>query len=455
MQNITTIMITRLIYKDLVAWKNSKNKKPMILRGARQTGKTTLVNHFGQAYDNYLYFNLDTDEDKQIFESINDIETLVQSLFLNRNKRLNNGSTLVFIDEIQESVKAIGQLRYFYEKIKGIDVIAAGSLLEFALKDSTSFPVGRVSYLKMHPMNFIEFLYSLKLDQLVEMLDQIPIPEFALDKLFAYFHKFAIIGGMPEVVSNYSLNEDISSTSEIFDSLLISYRDDIVKYASNKKQTEIINHIFENAPLIADSRITFANFGNSNYRSDDVKNAMLQLQKAYVLQLIYPINVLKPPAIPNKKLKPRLQFLDTGLMNYSLGIQAELLLLTDLNDGYRGKIIQHLLIQEVQSVQTSPLFQTLFWVREKKTSNAEIDLIWQYGNLLIPVEIKSGKAGKLRSLMQFIDNCDHHYAVRFYKGPVKIDNIVTLTGKSFKLLNIPYFLGTKLHLYVAWFVDNN
>ncbi len=445
-------MIERNAQSYLLNWKRRKNKKPLIIRGARQIGKTTLVHQFAKTYQHYLYFNLDIPSDKALFERPSDFEALLQTLFLSKGIPINAENTLLFIDEIQESPAAIRQLRYFYESNLPIDVIAAGSLLEHALGNLKSFPVGRVSYLALHPMNFKEYLRAINNNPLLEVLEQIPCPDHAIPLLMKHFHEFALIGGMPEIVAAYSETKDIHYINDIFETLLSSYKDDVIKYAKNNTEANIIRHIIDTAPKEADNRIQFEGFGNSNFGSREVGNAMRSLQAAKLLQLIYPSSSVQPPIHPNLRKRPKLQFIDTGLMNYALGNQIELIGIEDLSSIYKGKIIQHLVTQEFISTFEKPSQQSSFWVREKKTSNAEIDLTYQYGKYIIPIEVKAGKTGRLRSLHLFMDIVDHSFAIRLYNGPLQLDTIQTLEGKPFQLLNLPYCMGCMLPRYVEWLI---
>ncbi len=205
--------------------------------------------------------------------------------------------------------------------------------------------------------------------------------------------------------------------------------------------------------LYLDQRIKFENFGQSNYRSREVGEAMRNLDDAKVIQLIYPTTELVPPIKPNLRKSPRLQFLDTGLVNYELKIQAEMIGMSDMSSAYRGALIPHLITQELISLQTLNYKKPNFWVREKPQASSEIDLVVQYKNKLIPIEIKSGKEGRLRSLHQFIERTDHPYAIRMYGGEFSVEQHVTpQMRKPYLLMNLPYYLGTKLMEYVAHFV---
>ena len=193
-------MFDRTIVKELKKWVKKTNRKPLVLRGARQVGKTTAVEIFSKQFDQYIYLNLEILSDRKIFEMDYSVEELIQAIFFEKSKKKSRGKTLIFIDEIQNSPKAVSMLRYFYESAKDYFVIAAGSLLESLIDRQISFPVGRVEYLYMKPLTFDEYIAAAGDSSLLEVLDQIPCPDFAHEKLLKQFYKYTLIGGMPEVV---------------------------------------------------------------------------------------------------------------------------------------------------------------------------------------------------------------------------------------------------------------
>ena len=213
-------MIYRKALDKLREWAKRNNRKPLILRGARQVGKTTLINIYAKEFDNYLYLNLEKRDDQSLFDHNYSVENLIDAIFFLKDKPKNSGKTLLFIDEIQNSQEAVKQLRYFYEEMPGLYVVAAGSLLESLLDTTISFPVGRVSYLQINPLSFQEFLSALSEDASIELLQQIPTPEFAHDKLLALFNQYTLIGGMPEIVNNYREDKDLNQLQFIYDELL-------------------------------------------------------------------------------------------------------------------------------------------------------------------------------------------------------------------------------------------
>lgn len=445
----------RHISNSLTDWKESSNRKPLILRGARQVGKTTLINEFSKSYRHRILLNLEKSDHLQFFELYTDVKTIVDSLFLTNNIASNEiGSTLLFIDEIQESPKAIQLLRYFYEEIPKLHVIAAGSLLEFAIHKVDSFPVGRVEFRYLYPLNFKEYLKAAGNSIVLEHLEQVPIKPVAHPILLKLFNQYAIIGGMPEVVKSYLNTQSISDLPRVYESIWETYKNDVEKYTTNNTERNVIKHVMATAHLYVDQRIKFQNFGNSNYRSREVSEAMRNLDAAKIIQLIYPTTQVEVPIIPDFKKSPRLQFLDTGIVNHTLGIQAELLGLSDLSNSYKGAIIPHLVTQELQSLNIFSSSKPNFWVREKAQSSSEVDLVIQHQGKIIPIEIKSGSEGTLKSLHQFIERTNHPYAIRIYAGVFKIEQQSTPGGKEYLLMNLPYYMVTILPEYLNFFTEN-
>lgn len=434
-------------------WKLSTVRKPLILRGARQVGKTTLIRDFAKTYKYGIVLNLEKLNDRSYFDDFDDVHTILEALFLAYSipsSAISN--TLLFIDEIQESPKAIQLLRYFYEEIPDLHVISAGSLLEFAMQKVHSFPVGRVEFLYLHPLNFQEYLEATGKQELLKHLQSVPVNIIAHKLLIEAFHRYAIIGGMPEVIKTDVQQHSLSDLPRIYESIWGTYKNDVEKYTSNETERKIIKHLMDTSPLYLDERIKFQGFGNSNYKSREVGEAFRTLNDAKIVRLIYPTTDMHPPVKADLKKSPRLQFLDTGLVNYSVGIQSEMLAMNDLNNAYKGAIIPHLVTQELISLQSISAHTPNFWVREKSQSNAEVDLLYSYQRFVIPIEIKSGSTGSLKSLHQFIDASDHPYAIRMYAGFFNIEKAITPNKKPYLLMNLPYYAGTSLPQYIEWFV---
>jgi len=445
-------LIYRDISKDLLAWKISEKRKPMILRGARQVGKTTIVNEFGKSYDQYLYFNLELQRDLDLFTSIETLDSFIEQVSIARGiEHPRKITTLFFIDEVQAMPKVIEALRYFYEEHNYIHVIVTGSLLEFGIKAAKRIPVGRVEFIEMFPVTFREYLNAVN-PKALDSFQEVPYPTHLNSIILKRFHEYAMIGGMPEVVKAYIDSGSLTSVIKIYDSIMDAYIEDVEKYANTDLQRNILRHIINNLHLEVDNRISMSNFAGSSYRSREVKEAMSALEKARLVELIYPTSHTAPPIYPNLRKKPRLLFLDVGLINNRLGIQSELLTISDLHQGTRGKLIEQVVNQELKALSKRSIKNTGFWVREESDRSAEVDIVYQYRQYLIPIEIKSGATGRLRSLHEYMDRCDHTYAVRLYAGELKIDVLQSRTGKSYHLLNLPYFLGFMMERYLEWFI---
>lgn len=443
-------MFKRNLITNLLKWKSNPNRKPLILRGARQVGKTTLVRMFASEFDYFIDLNLDKKADKEIFDKNDDVKNIIQILFLRGNISPNpNSSILIFIDEIQNSPDAVKLLRYFYEQAHYLYVMAAGSLLESILDKHVSFPVGRVEYLILRPFSFEEYLTAKNENMSWDLIQNIPFPEFAHQKLLDLFVEYCLIGGMPDVIKTYIQTNDIVVTGRIVENLITAYSDDVEKYAQSDNQVKIIRHIINTSFQFAGERIKFEGFGQSNYKSRDIAECFRILEKTFLLFLVYPTTGTTYPIIENHKKSPKLQLLDTGIVNKMLGVQLQILKDNLIDDVFEGKIAEHIVGQELLSLEKNVLAKNCFWVKEKKQSNAEVDYIVQINNMLIPVEVKLGKTGRLRSLMEFIDLAPHNYAVRIYSGKLLIEKVKTLRGKEFILLNLPFYLTGKIKDYFA------
>jgi len=447
-------MFPRAVDSKLRAWMDTKGRKPLILRGARQVGKTVAVKLFARHFDHFINLNMDLAADADLFRRRLDIRDLYQAILLKHRISASEGKILLFLDEIQSCPEAVDSLRYFHEDLPDVFVIAAGSLLEIALHEKhIGFPVGRVEHLFMYPLSFREFLVATNAGPVLTAYDTVPLPAYAHPELLQQFHRYTLIGGMPEVLAKYAESRDITALKPVYDSLLTSYLDDVPKYARNTTMAAVLRHCIESAPFVAGQRITLAGFGQSNYRAREVGEALRTLQRAMLLYLMYPSVSVEIPIMPNLKKSPRLQFFDTGLLNYFAGLQDEFFRHDDLHAIYKGMLAEHIVGQELLCLESDTRKKQCFWVRDKTQSQAEVDFVIQHRSYVIPVEVKSGTAGTLRSLHEFVDRCPHRFAVRLYAGPLDLHPARTPSGKSYNLLNVPYFLAAKIHEYVDWMME--
>ena len=444
-------MFNRNIITELDEWKKSPSRKPLVLRGARQVGKTTIVEMFASRYEQYIYLNLEQEADANPFKNYQNIDQLTEQIFFQQDKDIEKLQvTLLFIDEIQEVPEALNILRYFYEKQPGLHVIAAGSLLETAIKGDVRIPVGRVEYKVVRPFSFDEFLQATGDKAALEQFRRVPMNDYAHDKLINLFHTYTLIGGMPAVIEHYLAHKNLTALKTIYESLIVSYINDVDKYGRTNNLIQVIRHVINTSYFEAGNRIKFNGFGNSNYGTKDVGESLRTLEKVMLLHLVYPTTNTAVPIVPDYKKAPRLQVLDTGMMNHFAGLQKEIIGTRDLDNVYQGKIAEHVVGQELLAARFNVLNNLHFWVRQKTDATAEIDFVIPYEGLIIPVEVKSGTSGRLRSLHLFMDAAPHNLAVRLYNGAVKVDNVATLSGKEYLLLNLPYYLAAHIEKYLDW-----
>ena len=432
-------MFRRNIISKLEAWKQDKKHKPLILRGARQVGKTTVVNEFGSQFDNYLYFNLERNENAKLFEMEIPLDDLVNMLYASVGKVKKEGTTLVFIDEIQNSPKTIALLRYFYEQRPDLYVIAAGSLLENLVDVKVSFPVGRVQYLALRPCSFSEFLGAIGKYNLLAVLSQKAEYTVAFhEQLMHLFNQYTIVGGMPEAVQQYAETQDVIGIEDVYETLVQAYKDDSEKYVRGNKLTDVVRFILSYGWAFSGETITLGNFANSGYKSREVGEAFRLLEKAMLLELIYPVSSTQLPIIPETKRMPKLIWFDTGLVNYQAGIRKEIIGSTDMVDSWRGHIAEQITAQELLTLDDRVGQHRSFWA--KPNNGAEVDFIFAHNSKLYPIEVKSGTNAHLRSLQVFMDSSDVNIAIRIWSKPYSIDKVKTIHGKEFTLINLPFYL---------------
>ena len=438
-------MFRRIALENLREWALKAERKPLVLRGARQVGKTTLVEMFAADFDHYIYLNLEEKDNAELFATDSTFDDLLAGIFFKAKLPVDSPRTLIFIDEIQTEPKAVQALRYFYEKRPDLYVIAAGSLLESLMGRHISFPVGRVEYMALHPCTFVEFLSAIGEEMLVSQVEKVAVPQSLHSYTLDLFKKYMIIGGLPEVVANYAQYHDMVRLSDVFNALLSGYRDDVEKYADNRKEQDSIRYILNYGWTTAGHRIQFAKFTNSSFKSADVSNAFRTLEKTLLLELVYPLTSTSFPILPDLKKSPKLLWLDTGLVNYVAGMQEELLFTTDSDELWNGDIAEHIVAQELLGATTTFGEKRLFWVRDARNSQAEVDFVIRYKSHLLPIEVKTGANSKLRSLHLFMEESKENIALRLWNGPMTSDVITRSDGRPFTLYNIPLYYAGHLH----------
>ena len=389
----------RNISDKLLEWKSGINRKPLILRGARQVGKSYSVKEFGNTHfeGTTHIVNFEKRPDwKVAFEKNLDIPRLLNDLEILLGKRIIIGKDLLFLDEIQECPKAIMALRYFYEQLPQLHVIAAGSLLEFSLKN-ISFPVGRVQLMNMHPMNFYEFLLATKNDLLAEILKQ--KPEKQSDSTHQLFKdelkKYFFIGGMPECVKIYSDTQSLTEVFNVQSDLINTFRQDFTKYAVYSDK-HCLNNVLVSVAGQVGKQIKYAHLAEG-YTNPTIKKAFELIETA---RLFTKVTATNPSGLPlaagviDKTFKAIM--LDIGLFSHLSGINiAKEYQQTDLLSISKGALAEQFVGQEFIASGHSKLY---YWSRQAKSSNAETDYLIENENEIIPVEVKSGSAGSLKSL---------------------------------------------------------
>lgn len=442
-------MFKRDILTNLEEWATDSHRKPLILRGARQVGKTTVVNEFGRQFDNYLPLNLEKQEASRLFDLPVPLKDLMPLLFAHCGVIRKEGRTLLFIDEIQNSAKAISLLRYFYEELPNIYVIAAGSLLENIVDIHSSFPVGRVQYLALRPCSFREFLQAIHEETLLPVLVQPEVTSAFHERLMNLFNIYTLIGGMPEVIQLYAERRDILSLNNIYETLLQGYRDDVEKYTTGKLLPDVVRFILKEGWHKAGQSITLGGFAGSSYKAREVGEAFRLLEKAMLLELVYPTTATDVPATSEIKRTPKLVWLDTGLVNYAAQIQKQVLGASDIMDAWRGMIAEQVVAQELLTLTNKVSQKRNFWVRGQNDSSAEVDYIWVQDSKIFPIEVKSGHNAHLRSLHSFMERSSQTVAFRVWSQPYSVNEVKTVQGKQFQLINLPFYLVGELSRIIS------
>lgn len=440
-------MIYRTALSRLQNWKASKNRHPLILRGARQVGKTTIINLFGKEFGNYLYLNLDDAADKALIETELPLDALINLLYAVKGQQ-KQGSTLIFIDEIQNSPKAINLLRFFYERHPDLYVVAAGSLLENIVDVKVSFPVGRVDFLPIRPCSFREFMLALSQERLLDVIES---PEYAAplhNQLLHLFNQYCVVGGMPEVVQEYVDTMDLLALDHIYSRLMRSYIDDVEKYATSRKVEDAIRFLINYGWSQAGAIVTVGNFLSSGYNAREMGEAFRLMQKAMILELVYPATATQLPLIPEMRRMPKLLWFDTGLVNYMSKVRQDIIGSSDIMDIWKGRIGEQIVAQELLAINEDINEKRMFWSRGRGESGAEVDFLRIVDSTVVPIEVKAGHNSHLRSLHSFIDMADNcKLAVRVWSGKYQVEEQQSVgKGKRFILINLPF--------YMLWNVDN-
>ncbi len=431
----------RELLGQLERWKSAPGRMPLLLRGARQVGKTYIVESFAQqSFEKFHNINFEFEpEYEQCFASL-DPKKIIDAIAGLSGQIIEAGKSLLFLDEIQQCPKAITALRYFKEKMPELHVIGAGSLLEFALHDKQfSMPVGRVEYLYLKPLSFREFLQTTGYGALVDALQscsfQAPISEAFHNKLLELVREYLLIGGMPAAVSDFIISKEYSAAHRQQTIILSTYRDDFGKYAKSSDH-KYLQKVFMQTPGLIGQQIQYTKI-DPDSRSRDLKQAISDLAYAGIIHTVYataasglPLNAL----INEKKFK--LLYLDVGLANRSLRLAMNDLLQKDIMVSNSGAIAEQFVGQELLAYIEPHESATInYWGRDKKGSTAEVDYIIAINSHIIPVEVKAGVTGNLKSLHFLMKERHLPLGVRVSQQPLE---------KFGNILSVPFYLLSEL-----------
>lgn len=438
--------------ETLKEWQKRPNRKPLIVRGARQVGKSYLVRMFGrECFESTVEINFETQAwAAQLFSSCKPSE-ITAFLETQYNRRIEPGKTLLFLDEIQAAPKALATLRYFYEELPDLHIIAAGSLLDFVLKEHKfSMPVGRIEYLHLGPMSFEEFLLAtgneIKLERLKEYSTAVRFDKILHESFMADLRKYLVIGGMPGCIQAYLERNSYLDVQRVQEGILATYQDDFSKYAG-RIDHELLRRVFSRLPLTAGQKVKYSSI-DSNERSNKISDAIEQLELA---GLVTRVTHTDANGIPlGSELNRRdfkLLFLDVGLLCRACRLdmtdllEADDLLLVNSGAVCEQFIGQHLLYN-APSYQKPELY---CWMRQKAGTSSEVDYVIQLGTKIIPVEVKAGHTGRLKSLHVFLLEKQRDLALRFNADvPSVVDTETTVASresKPFRLLSLPLYMA--------------
>ena len=425
-QSVIFIMYCkRLIDKYLSEWASRDIHKPLLLRGARQVGKSTAVKELSKKFENFVEINFEKQPNyKALFKDDLDVRRIVAQISAIHGTSVESGKTLLFLDEIQECPQAIMALRFFKEDMPELHVIAAGSLLEFALKELPTFGVGRIHSMFMYPMTFDEFLEANGQQLLIEARNQAsidnPLPEPLHDKLVEFLRTYMLVGGMPESVRTWVEHHDYVRCQEVQDDIVVTYEDDFPKYKKNVDPV-LLRQTLRSAAVQATKKFIYSKAG-PGYKTAEVQKAVELLALAGIL---HPVTHTDANGLPlgseEDKSYQKMLLLDTGLLlrllNMSLGDISELTsqILTasaaDLvNKGPMAELVAGL--EMLHHMSPNIRHDLYYWVRHAKNSQAEVDYISSYLQVVVPVEVKADTQGGMKSLWSFMRDKKLHYAIR-------------------------------------------
>ena len=440
----------RFVSDRLDAWLNSRKRKPLVIRGARQVGKTWLIRDLAKRKNlDLVECNFERSPGMADHFSSNNPQEIIRKIEADLNISINTEKSLLFLDEIQAKPELLASLRWFYEEMPQLPVVAAGSLLDFALEEHTfSMPVGRIEYCYLEPMSFLEFLRASGNESLYTLLQDVeverPLNNKIHTKCLESYLEYMLIGGMPEVVSEWYESRNSESCIKIQQDLLATIRDDFNKYR-NRIDTDLLSNIFSSVSEQLGNRFIATRVKNAS-RTDEVKKALSLLQKARVCHRVSHTsgNGLPLGAESNEKIF-KVLLLDVGLAAIQLGLsrlhikEAKKIVFQN-----KGPLAEQFVGQQIRVFQSRFEDPSLFYWQRLGGRQGEIDYLIQQGTTIVPIEIKSGARGAMKSLHQFMYDKVLPLAVRIDQNLPSINtmNVKTTLGDevSYFLLSIPLYL---------------
>ncbi|HEY5124554.1 MAG TPA: AAA family ATPase [Ignavibacteria bacterium] len=400
--------IKRNIDIELEKWKAESKHKPLLIRGARQVGKTDTIREFGKNFENFIELNFEESPRlKTLFSDDLSPDGICENISAIYKTNIIPGKTLLFFDEVQECQEAIASLRFFYEKMPELHIIAAGSLLEFALSEIPTFGVGRIRSMFMFPLSFSEFLSGAGEHQLLDKVREAkpnnPINEVLHSRLIGLIQKFICLGGMPEVIASYIETGNLHQCQQLLDDLIISIQTDFTKY-KKKTSVTLLNEVFQSVVSQAGQKFKFSKTG-SQANHKQIKEA---LQLLITAGLVIPVTHTSANGIPlgagaNSRRQKMLVY-DPGIFQRIMGLDLEDYLLSDkfeaVNKGNLAEQFVGLELIKSESCYRNP--SLYYWHREAKSSNAEVDYVISISQEIVPVEVKAGTKGAMQSMFLFL-----------------------------------------------------
>lgn len=418
--------------EELKKWKESSNRKPLIIRGARQVGKTWLMKEFGeQYYEKYAYINFDDNTRmNKLFEEDFDIERIIQGLKIESGVNIEPENTLIILDEIQETPKALKALKYFCENAREYHIISAGSLLGVAIHEGTSFPVGKVDFLDLAPLSFFEFLRALGEDELLKLLNNNDFDMINVfnNKLKDYLKLYYYVGGMPEAVSSYAEEKDLTQVREIQKKLLQAYEQDFSKHAPNNIVPRI-RQLWNNIPsqLAKENKKFIYGLVRTGARAREYEIALSWLIDCGLVYQVNRVNNCKVPLSAYQDFNTfKLYLLDVGLLSAMAGVDSKTILEgNEIFEEFKGSLTEQYVLCQLKQCTELTIF---YWSSDKGI--AEIDFITQIGKNNVPIEVKASENLQAKSLKFFIQK---------YNTNINVRTSMSNYRKEQMLINIPLY----------------